>query len=556
METEKRICKKCQQEFILDQDDFSFYEKMKVPVPEICPDCRFKMRAMWRNETTLYSGQKCGLCNDSIITVYNSKNNFKVFCYKCFLSDSWDAKDYAKNYNKEESFLGQFHDLFRKVPKKNLSIDLSSGPIINTSYANGAGGMKNCYMVFNGGGGEDMMYCRGIMKAKEISDCYFGENIELSYECIHINKSTGITFGDSIVGCVDCMFLKNCSGLTNCFGCVNLRNKSHCWFNEQLTRDEYTDRLKEINGSYSKIEEMKKKFCDFCLSFSNRENHNIKAIDCTGDYLFDSKNLKESFEVTESENCRYLCYTKKTNDSLGVMGFGIKSEQLLEVVSTGYSSNIISSNGIDGSQNIMYSNSLHNCHDCIGCDGLKNAEYCILNKQYSKEEYEKFKEHIVKELTELGIHGLMMPPEIAPFAYNETIAQDNMPLTKEEAIAEGFRWEDDIQMTKGKETLQQEAIHDHINEVKDEITKEILRCINCERNYKITEQELLFYRKMKLPIPRKCFFCRHQDRIKRRGPYKFWDRKCDHCGKDIKTNYSPNSPEIIYCEDCYKQEVI
>lgn len=61
---------------------------------------------------------------------------------------------------------------------------------------------------------------------------------------------------------------------------------------------------------------------------------------------------------------------------------------------------------------------------------------------------------------------------------------------------------------------------------------------------------------MNLPIPRQCFYCRHQDRIKRRGPYKFWDRKCDHCGKDIKTNYAPDRKEIIYCERCYQQEVI
>jgi len=204
----------------------------------------------------------------------------------------------------------------------------------------------------------------------------------------------------------------------------------------------------------------------------------------------------------------------------------------------------------------MYSYFLRNCHDCIGCDGFKNAEYCILNKQYSKEEYDKLKEHIVMELTEKGLYGLMMPPELCPFAYNETIAQDNMPLTKEEALAQGFRWEDDIQKTEGKETLLPENIPDHINEVKDSITNEILKCISCERNYKITTQELLFYRKMTLPIPRKCFFCRHKDRIMRRGPFKFFVRKCDNCGKDCNTNLTKEIAPIMYCERCYQSEII
>ena len=556
MKNENKQCQKCKNNFVIEQDDFSFYEKMKVPVPKICPDCRFKMKALWRNEMSLYSGQKCGLCGKEIITIYNPKNNFKVLCYKCFFSDTWNPRDYATDYNLEKSFFSQFLDIFKKVPKKNLSIDLSSGPIINTEYANMAGGMKNCYMVFNGGDGEEMMYCRGIMKGKEISDCYFGENIDLSYECVNTNRSSGIIFGKNVLSCVDSQFLLNCSGLTNCFGCVNLRNKSNCWFNQQLTHEEYVKKLGDVIGNYFILEEQKIRFHEFCLQFPHRENNNIKIMDCIGDYLFESKNIKDSFEITESENCKYVCYTKKTKDSLGVIGFGIKSEQLLEVVSTGYSSNVLCSNAIDGSQNIMYSNSLHNCTDCIGCDGLKNAKYCILNKQYTKEEYEKIKDHIIKELTEKGIHGLMMPPEIAPFAYNETIAQDNMPLTKEEAIAQGFRWEDDIQMTKGKETLKPEDIPDHIKDVTDSITGEILKCINCERNYKITEQELLFYRKMILPIPRKCFFCRHRDRIIRRGPFKFFTRKCSYCGKDTHTNLTEEVAPIMYCEKCYQQEVI
>ena len=69
MQTENRQCKKCSQNFILEQDDFLFYEKMKVLVPSICPDCRFKMRATWRNETTLYAGQKCDMCQKNIITI-------------------------------------------------------------------------------------------------------------------------------------------------------------------------------------------------------------------------------------------------------------------------------------------------------------------------------------------------------------------------------------------------------------------------------------------------------------------------------------------------------
>ncbi|HLP86597.1 MAG TPA: hypothetical protein VK153_01850 [Candidatus Paceibacterota bacterium] len=555
MHSETRQCNKCKVEFILDQDELSFYEKMKVPVPNVCPDCRFEMRAIWRNEMILYTGQTCGLCGKNIISRYNPKLKYNVYCWKCYFSDKWNPDEYFIDYDLSKYFVDQFGELLNKTPKLSLHISEVEGLIVNSDYINSAGGCKNCYFVFNTSICQESIYSKGIKLCTEVSDIYYALNLDLSYECVNVNKSSGIVFGSNSVGCVDSFFISNCSGLTNCFGCVNLRNKSYCWFNEQLTHDEYKQKLEEILGSYSGIEKAKKDFENFCLKYPHRENNNQKTVDSTGDYLFECKNVKNSFETTNGEDCKYVFSCKGPKDSIDVTGWAVSSQRLLNAVSSAYSSNLIAGLGVENSQNVLYGFYITNCEDCIGCDSISNKKFFILNKQYTKKDYEELKEHIIKELTKDGIYGLMIPTELSPFAYNETIAQDNMPLTKEEALAQGFRWEDDIQITKGRETLQPEEIPDHIKDVQDSITSKILKCISCERNYKIIEQELLFYRKMNLPIPHKCFYCRHHDRIKRRGPYKFWDRKCDHCGKDIKTNYSPDRKEIIYCEHCYQQEV-
>jgi hypothetical protein len=554
--SEKRICKKCSIEFILDQDDFSFYEKMKVPVPQICPICRFKMKAMWRNETTLYSGQKCDMCQKNFITMYNPKLPYKKYCYDCFYSEKWDPKVYAIDYDKSKPFFEQMGEFLKKVPKINLGISSGDGPNINSEYTNMASSCRNCYLVFNGGVSEDMMYSRGVRHTFDASDCYFGENLERCYESINAQQSAGVLWGQNVASCVDSSFILNGSGLTNCFGCVNLRNKSNFYFNEQLSVEEYQKRIKEIRGSYKKINEEKDKFLEFSKTLPRRANNNLKTVNSTGDYLLECRNVHDSFEIASSENCKHLFSSKFIKDSLGTIGYGTKSENLLEVVATGHSSNVIGSYWAENSNNVMYSFDVRNCQNCIGCDALKNGKYSIFNKEYAKEEYEELKEHIVKELTDLGVHGLMMPVSIAPFAYNETIAQDNIPLTKEEATVEGFRWEDDIQITKDKETLSTENIPDYIKDVPNSITKEILKCITCERNYKITEQELTFYRKIVLPIPRICFYCRHRDRVRRRGPFKFFIRECDHCGKETHTNLTKEVAPIMYCEKCYQQEVI
>lgn len=552
----EKLCTKCTTAFTIDQDDESFYEKMKVPVPNVCPDCRFKMRSLFRNEMNLYSGRKCDMCSKNIITMYNPKSPYIVYCYDCFNSERWDPKDYAIEYDESRSFLDQMGEFLIRVPKICLYLTLGYGENINSEYVNMASGCKNCYLVFNTGPAEELLYSRGLRKGLDSSDLYFGLSTDRCYESINIQESASVTYGQNVVGCVDSHFLLNCSGLTNCFGCVNLRNKSYHFFNEPLAPEVYKEKVSEILGSYEKVEIMKKKFKDFSLNFPMRANNNFKTVGSSGDYLSECKSVRDSFEIFQSEDSRYLFSSKIVKSCMDVLGYGTNSENLLECVATGFSSNVVSSYGVENSTNILYGFYTMNCHDCVACDSVKNMKYSIFNKEYTKEEYERLREKIIGELKDAGLYGLMIPPELAPFAYNETIAQDNFPLTKEEVLALGFRWEDDIQMTKGKETMLSENIPDHIKDVQDLIIAEVLKCKSCERNYKITGQELHFYRKMNLPIPRKCFYCRHQDRIVKRGPYKFWERNCAHCNKLISTNYSPERPEIIYCEQCYQQEVI
>lgn len=552
---ENRICQNCKQTFIIEPDDFLFYEKMRVPPPTFCPECRFKMRSLWRNETTLYSGQKCGLCDKSIISMYNPKSPHTIYCHDCFVSDKWNARDYAIDFDENKSFLEQFKRLILRVPKDALFITNTIASNVNSPFINMAGGCKNCYMFFNGGPCQDVLYAKGVKDSEDSIDLYFGVGMNQCYEGVNVLNSYKVFYGQNVVSCVDSMFLFNCRNLTNCFGCVNLINKSYCWFNEQLDQEEYNLRLSEILGNSEAIEKTKKEFENFVKKFPHRENNNIQTIGSEGDYLFGCKNVRNSFEIANAENVKNAIFAKEAKDSMDIIGYGFKSQNLLECVGVGYADNVISSAYVDNSFNIMYSLSLKNCSDCIGCDSLRNMKYCILNKEYEKKEYERLKNLIYKELKEKKLLGLMITAEFAPFAYNEVIGQDNLVMTKEEVVAQGFRWEDDLQKTTGKETLKPEQIPNHIKDVQDSIMQEVLSCTDCGRNYKLTEAEFIFYKRMLLPIPRKCFYCRHQARIKKRGPYKFWERVCNKCKKEITTNYAPDRPEIVYCEDCYKKEI-
>jgi hypothetical protein len=217
-----------------------------------------------------------------------------------------------------------------------------------------------------------------------------------------------------------------------------------------------------------------------------------------------------------------------------------------------------------------------NAQDCFGCFGLKQKQYCILNKQYSKEEYKDLKEKIIEHMRKTGEWGEYFPSSFSPFAYNESMAQDYFPLTKEEAIKKGYTWYDRPSRDY-KITLKTLDLPESIDSVQESIAEEIIQCFSqslfdhkekyplCTTAFNITQLELALYRKMKIPLPEKCFPCRRTDRFKLRNPRKLWRRQCmcdkkhanheDKCHIEFETSYAPDRPEIVYCEKCYQQEI-
>ncbi|MCD6221224.1 hypothetical protein J7K25_03600 [bacterium] len=150
-------------------------------------------------------------------------------------------------------------------------------------------------------------------------------------------------------------------------------------------------------------------------------------------------------------------------------------------------------------------------------------------------------------------YGEFFPIELSPFGYNETAAQDYFPLSKKQAQDFGYPWSD--YESRIKYQFSNYKIPNDIKDVDEDILDKILKCEITGKAYKIIPMELDFYRKMGLPIPRRCPLQRHKDRLAFLPPRKLYKRKCDKCGKEILTIYSPDRPEIVYCETCYLKEV-
>ncbi|MFA5937021.1 MAG: hypothetical protein WC822_04040, partial [Candidatus Paceibacterota bacterium] len=383
MESEIKNCQNCKNDFVIESEDFNFYEKIKVPPPTFCPECRLIRRLNFRNERTFYK-RRCDLCKKSIISVYNADSILNVYCHECWWGDGWDSMIFKSEYDFTKPALKQFQDLLQKVPVVSLFV---GGNQINSDYCNFTADNKNCYLCFGGKANEQILYANRSSLSKECVDIYNGTNLELCYESIQCEKSYKLFFCIQCENCNDSMFLYDCRNCQNCFGCTNLRNKTYCIFNQQYKREEYLEKIKEFNlGNFNNLEFFKNKFFELCKKSIHKYAHLINSQNSTGDYLFNVKNCQNCFDLTGSvsENCKYTHFAvfgmKDSYDNYG----SSKAEKVYETLAIGFDSNENSdyffSYFIRGSTNIFYSYNCVSCHDLFLCIGLRNKSYCILNE--------------------------------------------------------------------------------------------------------------------------------------------------------------------------------
>lgn len=530
-----KACTNCKSDFQILEPDLVFYEKFDVPKPTMCHDCRQQRRLAWRNERYMYK-RKCDFSGDEIISMYPPDSPFKIYKQDIWWSDKWDATEYGREFDFDRPFFEQFRELQLEVPRVALVNKQSQ----NSDYTNHASKNKNCFMSGCIFGSEDCYYSDWIMDCKDSVDCsYMLEGSELCYETYYAWGSYRAFYCDFIKRCSDTWFCYDCVNAKNCFMCWNLRNKEYCIRNEQLTKDDYEremaklfpltrERLDEFRAEYIKTKER---------GAIRPAIYSVQTENSVGDLMFQTKNAFYTFDSIEVEDCRYIYDAIEVKDSMDLYHVGW-SELLYEchAVVNAYFCRFC--HFCYDNSNLTYCDCVQNSKNCFGCAGLNRKEYCILNKQYSKEEYEKLVPRIVEHMKSGGEFGEFFPIEFSPFAYTQARVQEYYPLTKAEVKAKGWRWSD------------YEA---PLPEVSGDV--EMVTCEITGRPFGLIKQELDFYKKMGLPLPRRHPDQRYLDRIAQRVPRKLWKRGCTKCEEETWASFAPKDPAKVYCRECYLGEV-
>jgi len=531
-------CKSCQKDFIIDADDLAFYEKMQVPPPMWCPQCRAIRRMVWWNEHNLYR-------KDGMFSTFPEASPIKIMERDAWWGDGWDPMEYGRDFDDSRDFFEQFQELLLAVPWPSRDVQ----KLLNSDYSNQATSLKNCYLCFNSGFCENCLYGIGSINMRDSIDYYFSGASELCYEVMDADRCYGTFFSIDVGNCRNVWLSRDCHDCMDCFGCANLRSKQYHICNQPYRKEEYLAKIKEMNlGSYGALMQAKARAYAFWKSQPYKYAHAVQNTKTIGEYVFNCKNAKQCYQVIDGENLAYCQnMARGIKDSYDYTNWGDKAELLYESVSCGENVRNLKFcfNCWPGSSDLEYCVNVMSSSNCFGCVGLKKKEYCILNKQYTPEEYEKLKCLVIQHMKNNRTYGEFFPMAISPHPYNETLANEFFPRGAEA----------EKEQRTYLITMRASELPDHINNVTPLILKNVIECEKCQRGYRIIQMEFDFLKQMKLPLPQRCPFCRIKEKFRAWvKQMRLISRECGKCQTEFKTPYTKEEYPNILCIECWKQE--
>lgn len=546
-------CMICVKSFELSAKHYEMFERFDVePIAE-CFRCNQRHKLAFRNGRALYR-RTCDATGESIVSIYPADAPYTVYAHDYWYGDKWDPLSFGQAFDFSRSFFSQLQELQCKVPRMAL-FNVNAE---NSDYCNMAAGNKNSYCVFGGDFNQDTMYGTLCMHNRSSVDIDYSNLNELCYDVFNSFDCYGCRSVVDSKNCSDCGYVSDCIGCKDCILCVNLQNAQYCIRGKQLSREEYeAQRKRLLNGSAEMHQQLLQEFRDLRSTRIVRFAHLIASEDCSGDFIENSKDCSNCFFCSGSQDCTDGIFLADASDACMSSFFGHHGGIGFNTMSCVQTHDCLGCFFAIGGSNLRYCDTVIGCNDCFGCYGLRQKRYCILNKQYAKEEYEVLLPKVVAHMKQSGEWGRYFPIALSCFAYNESTAMEFFPLTKAEAIAKGFCWRDQLEEpAKAEKTIDASQLPDAVADTPDAVLNWAIRCEVTGRIFRIIKQELAFYCTHSLPLPRVHPDERYYDRFRNYANRpEMFDRACGKCRKAIRTTYSLDRPEIVYCEECYLKEV-
>jgi hypothetical protein len=520
-------------------------------LPRMDPKYRFQYLGAFWPHWNLHK-RKCDKTGKQIISIFRPDCKYPVWH-----RDEWfaHASPPSKDFDFSKSFFKQALELFQKCPIPHIFQNNNQ----NCEYTDDWYYSKNCYLCHSGQNNEDCRYCYGCDSIKNIYYGVFSFNSELCFDLINSSVCFNSIFLLNCKNVNDSAFLYDCRSCSDCLFCFNLRDKKYCFGNEQLTKTEFEKKKKEWDlSSFRNYEKAKNFFVEMMRKMAwHRALQIDKCENSSGNFIKNCNNCENCYLLSYHENCANACFSgphaKGILDSLGTVGSELTFMSSLPVYC--YDAKFCFS--ISHCKFVEYCAYMQNCQYCFGCCGLVNEKYCIFNKKYSKEEYEKLREKIIKHMKETKEWGEFFPGEFAPNPYEEGFSGFRFPLSDNKDL--GFYKASSLEKIDVR-TAEVNEIPDSCEELGIENEKLLMNQIfwddEYKRSFQIQQADIDFARRLSVALPH-CYYMHHiQDNISFM-PFngELREVECAKCRKVIQTNWPKEYDGRILCEEEYLKVV-
>ncbi len=549
--------------FPIFQSDMDVYSKASlafawhnfpIPTPTLCLEERQRRRLAFRNERKLYR-RKCDFSGEIVISNYSQNKPHKVYASEIWRSDKRSPLDYGMEFDFTKPFFPQFDVLLQTVPLPSIATRANE----NSDYVNQCGYSKNCYLSFNTDFSENCSYCTSALRCLHCIDVINAEDCEKCYMSSDIKKSQKVLYSSNIVSSYNVRYSQSLVGCSSCFGCSNLSNKQYCLFNKQVSKEEFDIFLiDKMNRSQSQHIQNQ---TDALTFFATNVHQTMDSNACEqayGNRLYNVKDAFFLFDGNNNENVSYGSVISGAKDCRDYDIGGYEAQLCVENASSGINYHCLYSLNLWANvQDCHYCYLTADCHDCFACVGLRNKEYCIFNKQYTKEEYELTVAKIISHMHTTWEWWEFFPTSMSPFGYNEAIVQQYYPLTKEETLMRWYKWEDIeyyVNIPDDASIVDASQFPD-INDADESLVHKVIICAETQKPFRILKHERDFYQSYRLPLPRLHPNARFYAMWNARPINALYLRNCDKTGEEMVSVYPSNTPFKVYSEQAYRQEV-
>jgi hypothetical protein len=422
-------------------------------------------------------------------------------------------QEFSLSYDFSKNFWEQFIILRNNFKHPNiLNFDNNE----NSDFADVVFGVKNAYLAFTvWQNSENILYsaivytnCTNVINSTLIFDnsqnIYFSKSISKWFNIFYskyINDSSNIWFSSNMIGCQECI------------RCNDLINQSYSIDNISYPKEEYLIRKNEILS--------KKSSFNIFLTEVDNIAKNYDSKNCIWVGIKYSKNINNWYYVERASNWNnmtFVSWINHANNYYDVFEAWVNSDDFYAVSNAWTdSNNIYCSTQIEKSSNLFHCYHMENCSYCLGCIGLKNKSFCILNKQYTKEERFELANKIFEQMDIDWTLWQFFPWWMNPFYFNDTAAYlIDDSFTKEEVTKEGYlRRDEEIKVdipewaeivyshkVEGQKSIEdfQWFDSDWNRKINPEILKKVIQDEKWNY-YRIVPMELEFLQKHGLPLP-------------------------------------------------------